>query len=116
MRSKSMKEIRSLDKSMRDKVKGFPLFKVNFVKIRDDEDLQELVLSWYTWLLDSKEFKDLVKLYNENPLDWWMRVQKNFSYLPEYGLLKYRKQLFVELARKTMPQEIVHHDKRHANS
>jgi len=101
---------------MRDKIKGFPLFKVSFVRIKEDLDAQELVLSWYNWLLDTKEYKELIKLYKENPTEWWLRVQKTASYLPEYGLLKYKKQMFVELAKKTMPREIKFHDKRYADT
>lgn len=107
MQSSIIKEIRSIDKSLRESIKGFPLFKVNFRLLRDLEEQRVVeIRDWYLKLQANEAYLSLMKLYRENKPDYWIRVQKRFFNLPEYGKLQYRLQVFVATARQTMPDEI----------
>ena len=107
MQSSIIKEIRSIDKSLRESIKGLPLFKVNFRLLRDLEEQRVVeIRDWYLKLQASEAYLSLMKLYRENKPDYWIRVQKRFPNLPEYGKLQYRLQVFVATARQTMPDEI----------
>lgn len=107
MKSPVIKEIRSLDKDLRESVKGFPLFKINFKHLRDLEDQRVAeILDWYKSLFELECYRSLVKLYRENSTEYWLNIQKRASYLPEYGKLQYRLQIFVAEVRSTMPNEI----------
>ena len=107
MQSSIIKEIRSIDLNLRGGIKGFPLFKVNFRLLRDlDEERVKEILDWYITLRNCEAYVSLMKLYKENTPDYWIRVQKRFPNLPEYGKLQYRLQVFVATARQTMPDEI----------
>ena len=107
MKSSVIKEIRLLDKDMRGRIQGFPLFKVNFKLLRDmEEDRVNQILDWYKNLLVGKEFRDLERLYKENKLEYWKYIQRNSSSLRELNKLRHLIQIFVTYARRTMPEEI----------
>lgn len=113
MQSTVMKEIKSLDKSMRDKFTGFPLFQVAFGELKSaDEEVQEVVLEWYKHILSCEHYESLRILWNENDPHWWHNVRTNSPGLPEYCEFNYRKSVFVEYCKQTMPSIIRHKDKR----
>ena len=109
MKSNVIKEIRSLDKDLRESVNKWPLFRVNFKLLRDlDEDKVLEIRDWYVSLKETSAYRDLVKLLKENKPEYWTRIQLLFPNLPEYRKLQYRLQIFVAEARRTMPTEIKH--------
>ena len=107
MKSTVIKEIRSLDKDLREKAKGFPLFKVTFKNLRDLSDSRVVeIRDWYLDLVQQESHRLLMRLLNENTKEYWVNIQKRFYNLPEYGKLQYRLQVFVATARLSMPEEI----------
>ena len=110
MQSAVLKKIKQLDKSMRDDFKTFPLFKVTFAKVAEDD--LDVVLEWYENILSCDYYRSLRRLWNGNSLECWQKVRAEGFNLPEYDDFNYRKSLFVEHCKKTMPEVIRYIDPR----
>lgn len=118
MRLELLKEIRDLDKKLRDTFKGLMLFKVRFagLKKKDIESVRS-VYFWYKHIMSCDDFKVLLKLWKENTPEWWENTRRFNPNLKEYEKLKYLKLLFVNHCKKTMPKDIVYdHAPKHTKS
>lgn len=102
--SNIIKRIRSCDKNLRERLKDLPLFKVTFRYLRDLEiaRLQEIE-SWYIELTSGENFNKLRRIYNENTPEYWRSIPNHFE---EHEKMRYRQQIFISEARRTMPDEI----------
>lgn len=103
-KSDVIKNIRLIDKGMREKVRGLPLFKLTFKRLRDLPLSRVLEIeSWFCLLSESGQFKTLSRIYNENSPEYWQRIP---NHLEEHVTMRYRRDVFVTMARNTMPEEL----------
>lgn len=102
--SSIIKNIRSLDKSLREKLNGLPLFKVTFRHLRDlEEDRLLEIENWYVELQRGEGYRNLTRIYNENPPEYWRAIPNHFE---EHAKMRYRQQIFISEVRRTMPLEL----------
>lgn len=99
-----IKRIRLCDKNLRERLKDLPLFKVTFRYLRDLETARLLEIeTWYVELTSGENFNKLRRIYNENTPEYWRTIPNHFE---EHEKMRYRQQIFISEARRTMPEEI----------